>query len=333
MEFRLAPTLLLLFTLLGLSMPSATAGFPGGNSDLDGDGLDDALEQVLLDRFEPTFQVSRSECAGQPSEFGTGLERPVAVAANGTIYGQAFPAKPVGLDGSFVEIHYYHLWARDCGSFGHRLDAEYVSALVRADVADSSPEAWKAVYWYAAAHEGTLCDASNAARSEAVQAETRGPKVWISQGKHASFLSRELCSKIGCGGDRCDDMKALPTRGVVNIGEPASPMNGALWINGPGWPLPSKLKADFDDTSLEPFSRLGMSEAEFMNGSLPPTKAFLLAGNRTIESLMVTDAQTRSALSTAGQEAGGAAKGGLGSAMRSVWQSLRAATRWLSPDD
>jgi hypothetical protein len=333
MKFRPAPALPLLLILLGTSLPVTVAESARVRGDLDRDGLNDALEQVLLDQFVPAFQVSRRECAGLPSEFEVGSRRPVPTEANGTIYGQAFPVKPAHSEGAFVELHYYHLWDRDCGAFGHRLDAEYVSALLRADAADSPAGAWRAVYWYAAAHEGTLCDASNAARAKAVQAETRGPKVWISEGKHASFLSRKLCSRIGCGGDRCEDMRELPAREVVNVGEPARPMNGALWINDSGWPLPSKLEADFDDTSLEPFSRLDPSVADFMNGSLPPTKAFLLAGNRTIESLMITNAQTRSALSTAGEEAGGASKVGLGSAVRSVWRSLRAAGRWLVRDD
>ena len=32
-------------------------------------------------------------------------------------------------------------------------------------------------HWYAAAHEDTICDTSNAARAEAVDAVTRGPNV------------------------------------------------------------------------------------------------------------------------------------------------------------
>jgi hypothetical protein len=267
-----------------------------------------------------------------PSEFRSDSEKPVPAAANGTIYGQVFPVQPAGLQGAFVEIHYYHLWRKDCGSFGHQLDAEYVSALIHSEGPANSPESWKAVYWYAGAHEGTLCDASNAGRASAVQAEDRGPEVWISRGKHASFLSLELCRKIGCGGDQCDEMTPVPRGRIVNVGEPSAPMNGSGWIDDRSWPLPHKLESDFDDTSLAKFAELDPSEAGFLNDSLPPMKAFLLGGNFAIESLFITDAQARSALSTAGKHAGGATKTGLGATLRSIWHSLRATTHSKSDD-
>jgi hypothetical protein len=95
-----------------------------GNSDQDHDGLSDTFEQTLLQQFTPVFHVGGSDCAGLPAEFTPGSEQPVALAENGTIYGQVFRSGP------YLEIHYYHLWVTDCGSLGHPLDAEHVSALL-----------------------------------------------------------------------------------------------------------------------------------------------------------------------------------------------------------
>ena len=76
---------------------------------------------------------------------------------------------------------------------------------------DAPPEEWEAAYWYAAAHEGTVCDASSGAAAAAVRATTAGPYVYVSRGKHASYLNRGHC-KWGCGSDRCDPGPARAER-------------------------------------------------------------------------------------------------------------------------
>ena len=162
---------------------------PASVEDSDRDSLSDDFEQALLVQFAPAFQISAGDCAEAPAEFLPGSRKPQVVARNGTIYGQVSKATA-----GFLEIHYYHLWSRDCGRLGHALDAEHVSALIRASD-------YKAVYWFAAAHQETVCDASSAAPAATLDAEDHGPTVWISRGKHASFLSLESCSR-GCGGDR-----------------------------------------------------------------------------------------------------------------------------------
>ena len=154
--------------------------------DSDQDGLSDALEQALLTQFAPTFMVGREDCSGIPAEFATGVEPPTVQAEDGTIYGQVFPVKSLGDGKPAVEIHFYHLWKRDCGPHGHALDTEHVAVLVSGSNRDLDQAKWKGVYWYAAAHENTVCDVSQIARASTIQGEERGPKVWISPGKHAS---------------------------------------------------------------------------------------------------------------------------------------------------
>ncbi len=243
-------------------------------ADLDRDGLDDALEQKLLRQFLPVFLVSGGECDVAPAEFVAGAAEPRVAARNGTIYGQVLRR-----DAARVEVHYYHLWGRDCGARGHDLDAEHVSALVRLDgVLENGTEA-RAEFWYAAAHEDTLCSSGSAARAVTVEAETRGPKVWISRGKHGSFLSAMACRK-GCGGDKCEGGKALAVAGLVNIGEPGAAMNGATWAGSVKWPLRAKMGPDFDEALV---GRLAASDGVLeLRGVLLPAQEMISGGGRAV---------------------------------------------------
>ena len=168
----------------------------------------DALEQALLIQFAPTFMVARHDCSEIPAEFEPNVETPTVKAEDGTIYGQVFPATSSSDALPVAEIHYYHLWKRDCGPHGHHLDTEHVAVLVSASGSQPASAKWKAIYWYAAAHENTVCDVSQLARASTLHAEENGARVWISYGKHASYLNETLC-QTGCGADRCVDMKAL----------------------------------------------------------------------------------------------------------------------------
>ena len=113
---------------------------------------------------------------------------------------------------------------------GHLLDAEHVSALISRGHATK----WKALYWYAAAHEDTVCDDSQIARASTLGAEDHGPQIWISRGKHASFLSDLLCQR-GCGGDECRNLQPLVISAIINLGEPSAAVDGATWVDSPQW--------------------------------------------------------------------------------------------------
>lgn len=319
---------------LAVVLVSACLGFSGlfgtGGSgitpapDADRDGLSDEFEQAILEKFAPRLLVSGQECAGMPSEFLAGSLDPLPKDANGTLYGQVFRVEPTGLKGNFIEAHFYHLWQRDCGRFGHVLDSEYVSVLLQAEEVGAPAAGWKAVFWFAAAHEGTLCDSSNGATAAALGAVEKGPDIWVSKGKHASYLTQELCRRVGCGGDRCDEMNPIPRGQVINLGEPGIPMNGAAWTDSGAWPLSSKMKPDFDDTDLSRFLGLGENEVAILNGAPPPTKALLLAGNKTIGALEVTDEKAGMALDKAGDHTTGAVDVALRKTGKYFWRSLKA---------
>ena len=329
---KLLATLFALFLFSATSLFAQDANLP----DSDHDGLSDVLEQQLLEKFRPVFMIDTHECDVAPAMFAPNRKLPVSQHRDGTIYGQAMPAKVQSSDGEqAVELHYYHLWSRDCGRMGHALDAEHVSVLVE----DAGPSTtlphgrsgrddgasvsnWRARYWYAGAHEDTLCDASVAAKASALHAESIGPVVWISNGKHASFLNREDC-KHGCGGDRCGEMKEAPRGALINIGEADAPMNGALWINSQVWPLPQKLQPDFDATLLTQIDALSEHSDLIRVSSVPGSaRAVIGAGNTTVNGvetgIHTGNEHTGSALSTASRHTWKA----LGTSYRNVKKAM-----------
>ncbi|MDP9268244.1 MAG: hypothetical protein M3P27_07960 [Acidobacteriota bacterium] len=235
--------------------------------------MSDDFEQAILQRFQPTFLFSKDDCANAPTAFAPDTLAPTPLPhTEGTIYGQVSPGQAslaqgtgsVGgisggvVSGGMIEVHYFHLWARDCGQRGHPLDAERVSVLLERERGDSTAaNDWTALYWYSSAHEATVCDASRIHTASSLQAETAGPRVWVSKGKHASYLEQARCRQ-GCRADKCVDVPEALTYSsalVINLGEPGRAMNGASWANAASWQLSAKMqKSDFLAADLDALS-------------------------------------------------------------------------------
>jgi hypothetical protein len=318
---------LLFFTgTLALWCAGAAGQVPASGAlvDSDHDGLSDVQEQALLEQFKPRFMISPKDCSARPAEFEPSVPKPVVAAENSTIYGQAFPR---ARHTNQIELHYYDLWRRDCGQRGHELDAEHVSALLERD-ADGN---WKARYWYAAAHEDTLCDASQIARAKTMDAETHGPTLWISSGKHAAFLRQAICSK-GCGADRCENEEKLSIGNLVNVGEPSAAMNGAVWAGSPEWPLEGKMRrSDFAEARLV---RLQGERRDYIDWASPkkhPAQAAILGGDSAVadvgSALATADTHTGKALDSASDKTGNA----LTRAYRGVEKALRGSVQAVEP--
>lgn len=327
-----------LFLLVGLlcsfvSIAAAQAIPPSAPVDSDRDGLSDELEDALLGQFVPRFMIGDDDCSVRPAQFVPMLSTPTIKNENGTIYGQAFPREG---HSDQVELHYYHLWRQDCGELSHPLDAEHVSALV----VRGSESNWKALYWYAAAHENTLCDASQFARAAAVDGERHGPEVWISRGKHGSFLSSAICEH-GCGGDSCSAMQPLARVAIINLGEPSRAMNGATWADSPLWPLAGKMgHSDFAADRTAHADTLAASAIAWAS----PGKRRMQSTIRVADSVRGSTAgglnATGAALDTAGPSTGNALDSatadtgnGLAKSARGVKRALRATARKLGLAD
>ena len=173
---------------------------------------------------------------------------------------------------------------------GHPLDAEHVSVLLRGR--GGNPLDWHAIYWYAAAHEDTVCDASQVTRAATLHAEDHGATIWISAGKHASFLNEELCHH-GCGGDRCIGPEPMKIAALLNLGELPTPMEGAVWVHSPRWPLDEKMRrSDFGSIRVDRLEALPATDIAWANPSLRPVEATISGGNAAIDGTFVGAAAT-----------------------------------------
>jgi len=284
--------------LVGLLLCAATflaaqTPKPQALPDSDRDGLPDVVELELLQQFEPQWRIGKQDCSVKPARFAAEMKVPTVLADDGTIYGQASPYRGHKDE---VELHFYHLWRQDCGQMGHALDAEHVAVLVRREEGRDGDASWKALYWYAAAHEDTVCDASQITRASTLDAEEKGATVWVSPGKHASFLTEELC-QYGCGGDRCAEMEKMKTAEVINLGELSRPAGGAEWVASPQWPLSDKMRrSDFTEARITRLERLPETDVAWANPAKRPAQAVIYGGNSTVNGIAVGGRSTDTAL-------------------------------------
>jgi hypothetical protein len=304
--FRVLVAAALLFWPLQ-SFRCQAAAESGTLVDSDQDGLSDALEQQLLEQFVPKFEIGQTDCSKLPAEFAPRLQIPTVEAEDGTIYGQASPLKQTWASSEpEVELHYFHLWRTDCGEHGHPLDDEHVSVLVRASQMDLNAATWKALYWYAAAHEQTVCDVSQIARASTLHAEDRGAEVWISPGKHASYLDERLCSR-GCGADRCESMTPLAVARVINLGEVAHPMNESQFVTSSQWQLALKMEqTNFPAPPLTRLNALPDTEIAWFNPGRHPAQGVIAISSTTGGAMAKGASETASSLGVATDQAGGA---------------------------
>lgn len=318
-----------LLTLLLLFFSLATAAQTPRSVDSDKDGISDSTERALLAQFSPHFYIGEHDCAGLPAAFQPGRLQPTLQSEDGTVYGQVFPVNIPGATEPMVEVHFYDLWGRDCGAHGHPFDAEHVAVLVKASGHDLDTAKWKAVYWYAAAHENTVCDVSQLARASALNADDSGAKVWISPGKHAAYLAKSLCNH-GCGADKCEAMKPMPTGRIINLGEPGHPMNESAFIASTAWPLGQKMShTDFPPGPIARLNALPHDDIAWFNAGRHPAQGVIAVSYTTGEAIAGSESNTDAALSLASDKTGNAlqksyrnTKHALGMTVRHVGKAL-----------
>jgi len=152
---------------------------------------------------------------------------------------------------------------------------------------------WKAVYWYAAAHEDTVCDVSQIARAATLNSEDHGATIWISPGKHASYLNETLCHG-GCGADRCENMVPLRTTALINLGEPSYPMNGSIFISSSEWPLTAKMSnSNFPGAPIARLNQLPDTDIAWFNPGSHPAQGVIATSLSTERRLPAADKTPR----------------------------------------
>jgi len=322
-----APFILSLLLASSLALQTQPPVF----TDLDRDGIPDELEQALLEKFRPTLLVSAHDCDVSPAEFLAGSKNATVVQRNGTIYGQVFRPQVVLGSGATLEVHYYHLWNRDCGRMSHPLDPEHVAVLLRADNLQGPLADWKALYWYAAAHESTICDRSTTAAASTLSAENKGAIVWISWGKHASYFSPGDCAG-GCGRDRCGGPVTPLAGQLINLGELGAPLNGAEWAASSQWALAQKMESAFSREIVKEMNDLG-PESLPKHQSHARIQPVVSAGGSSMDAIDLGLQKTSAGVSTGEVKTGNALTRSMGSVQRSLKKAARASMRWIDHDD
>jgi hypothetical protein len=139
-----------------------------------------------------------------------------------------------------------------------------------------------------------------------VGAEDHGAKVWISRGKHASYLNVTLC-EIGCGADICDETTPLRKGRVINLGEPGHPMNGSVFISSRLWPLAEKMEtSNFPEGVVARLNQMTDTEIAWVNAGRHPAQGVIAVSGSTEEAIARSGANTTAAISIARDSTGDA---------------------------
>ena len=134
-------------------------------ADADRDGLRH-FGVAIVSKFVPAFHISSSDCDVAPAEFDRAAPNPIVKTRNGTIYGQVFVLDRAAPS---IEVHFYHFGERTADSRAIRCRCRRSLGLLPADE-EWRPEAWRAVFWYAAAAQRILC---------AIWATGPGQRRWV----------------------------------------------------------------------------------------------------------------------------------------------------------
>jgi hypothetical protein len=175
-----------------------------------------------------------------------------------------------------------------------------VAVLVSASDRNLDSAKWKAVYWYAAAHENTVCEVSQITHASTLHAEENGARIWISPGKHASYLNETHC-KAGCGADKCVDMVALRPGRIINLGEPGHPMNGSVFIASSEWPLLDKMShTNFPPEPIARLNKMPDTDIAWFNAGKHPAQGVISVSSSTEQVIAGGASRTTLSLSKAG---------------------------------
>ena len=197
---------------LGVFAPPASA-----STDIDGDGLDDSVEDALATWFFPWVWYDSGENAG--------CTHPASTAGNpGTALARV---RPHPADPGKIAIQYVILYQRDCGDFGgfssHAGDVEPFSVTLAPNPA--CPYGFGAFSLKTVAHEGVpgqhvdqrllgnSCTWGRAAGGSPYVA-----RIYASENKHGNYASDASCDAALGGLENCSESFTLPFN-VFNVGE------------------------------------------------------------------------------------------------------------------
>lgn len=178
--------LVVLLCILTVAGPNARF-----ESDNDGDGIDDGLEQYLAEAFLPTIHYAGGDSCPDPDP------QPV-------IFRARHPSWFGDPDENFILINYVQLYDEDCGANGHNGDNEPFMVWLYWTGSN-----WSFYSLQATAHWGATCETLT---------DSFSLHVWVGDDKHGTYADPGEC---GCfGGDGCSNPGWTKDHVLYNAGEP-----------------------------------------------------------------------------------------------------------------
>jgi len=176
--------------------------------DLDEDGLDDELEDRIVEEYLPFLSVD--------PEDGCPLSAIV------------YRVRPHPEDPSLVHALIDNLFERDCGAAGHVGDNEVFGMTI--DPFLPPPEGILALR--AIAHQSTLCEhvsecglcSDGDSCAMALRGDVSYPVVFYSRGKHGAYLSESACDFSCFLTNWCVQATTSTDPPRINVGEPDAPL-------------------------------------------------------------------------------------------------------------
>ncbi len=219
--------------------------------DRDSDGMDDRLEQKLLDRFVPVIMMFSSETCPGPALNGTGDSNLLAcritpypgqyLLADSIDSLKTFPlplASDTGLKtgmvwyNPFVMVHCAILYGQDCGLLGHSADVEGFHFSLRYIGPDSVSgwrydtlmQNWMGVSIQSIGHDATICQHIETLPYKSALFPNGADTIYASPEKHANYLTIPGCDGANPCNPNCDSPQIRKYVINVNLGEPWAPL-------------------------------------------------------------------------------------------------------------
>ncbi len=272
-------------------------------TDNDLDGMDDRLEQLLIERFMPTFIEFDNESCPGPATDGTGdsnlvvchiypipqqytantnlssvLTNPVALVHKGGLY--------TGLVwyNTIIKVNAALLYGKDCGLLGHTADVEgfnYSLRYIGPDslagwMYDTLMQNWVGVKIQTVSHEGTLCEQIETFDYRSILSPNGKDTIYCSPDKHGNYLTIGGCGASFICNPGCGGIPMYKNVKAVNIGEP----NASL--------MPDLGTAYAGYAGNDPWGTAKFLEAEDGNAGQIKTKMLLELTNDFVQGTVLT---------------------------------------------
>lgn len=209
--------------------------------------MDDALEQLLVERFLPTFiQFDNESCPG-PATDGTGdtnlvvcriyplpQQYTISTSLDSVV---VHPTPKVPAAGLTLNLIWYKplimvnaalLYGKDCGLLGHTSDVEgftYSLKYIGADsvagwMYDTTMANWMGGTIQTVSHAGTPCQHKETYPYRSLQFPNGKDTIYASPDKHGNYLTTGGCGSSFICNPGCGGVPSTKKTKAVNIGEP-----------------------------------------------------------------------------------------------------------------